>query len=322
MPDELAIDVSGLGKSFGAIHAVQGVDLQVPDGKIFGLIGPDGAGKTTTIRMLVGIMTPTSGGGKVLGHDLLKQAEQIKQDIGYMSQRFSLYADLTVAENIDYFSEIYSVPHSERKSREEQMMEFSRLGPFKDRLAGNLSGGMKQKLALACTLMHQPRLLFLDEPTTGVDPVSRRDFWKILYQLVAEGMTIFVSTPYMDEAERCSSIALMDRGRILEVDSPENLRKSLKTNILEVQAEPQREAWTALEKVPELQGVQVFGDRLHARAADARTGIEAIRKACSDAGINLEDVKQIEPGLEDVFVSIIESERGDKNDDACSKPSP
>ncbi len=309
MPEDFAIDVSGLAKSFGAIEAVQGIDLQVPRGGIFGLIGPDGAGKTTAIRMLVGIMTPTSGGGKVLGYDLVRQPEQIKQDIGYMSQRFSLYTDLTVAENLDYFSEIYSIPRSERKAREDRMMEFSRLGPFRDRLAGNLSGGMKQKLALACTLMHQPSLLFLDEPTTGVDPVSRRDFWKILYQLVAGGMTILVSTPYMDEAERCSQIALMDRGKILRVNTPDGLKQSLEGSMIEVQAEPQGKARDVLVEIPELGSVQVFGDRLHARASDAESAMARIRAACASAGIELAEVRKIEPGLEDVFVSIIEHER-------------
>jgi len=310
--EDLVINVSGLRRDFGSIRAVDGVSLQVRRGEIFGLLGPDGAGKTTTIRMLVGILEPTEGTGEVLGLDLTAGREQIKDRIGYMSQRFSLYGDLTVAENLDFFAEIYEVPHSERAERERRMLAFSRLEPFTQRLAQNLSGGMKQKLALACTLMHTPEVLFLDEPTTGVDPVSRRDFWKILYQLVAEGMTILVSTPYMDEAERCSRLALMDRGRLLRVDSPSALKATAGGTLLEVVASPQQQARDVLRTLPEAQEVQVFGDRLHVRAEDQQTASAAIRAALSAAEVRLESLRPVEAGLEDAFVSIIQQERGAK----------
>lgn len=312
MAEDLVINVSGLRRDFGAIRAVDGVSLQVRRGEIFGLLGPDGAGKTTAIRMLVGILEPTEGTGEVLGLDLTSGREQIKDRIGYMSQRFSLYGDLTVAENLDFFAEIYEVPHSERAERERRMLAFSRLEPFTQRLAQNLSGGMKQKLALACTLMHTPEVLFLDEPTTGVDPVSRRDFWKILYQLVAEGMTILVSTPYMDEAERCSRLALMDRGRLLRVDSPSALKATAGGTLLEVVASPQQQARDVLRALPEAQEVQVFGDRLHVRAEDQQTASAAIRTALSAAEVRLESLRPVEAGLEDAFVSIIQQERGAK----------
>lgn len=313
MTPQPAINVTGLVKDFGTLHAVRGLSLEVEHGEIFGLLGPDGAGKTTTMRMLVGIMDPTGGSGTVLGFDIISQREEIKRRIGYMSQRFSLYSDLSVAENLDYFSEIYEVPLAEKAERTDRMLEFSKLTAFKDRLAGNLSGGMKQKLALASTLMHKPEILFLDEPTTGVDPVSRRDFWKILYQLVADGMTIVVSTPYMDEAERCNRVAMMDNGRMLSLDTPANLKKSMKGALIEIVAEPQSAARKLLLTIDLLDNIQVFGSKLHATSINADAAIDEIKQALSASDIRLLNVKQIPPSLEDVFVTTIESSHGDKD---------
>ncbi len=309
MNSPLVIQIGGLSKQFGELRAVDGVDLQVSEGEIFGLLGPDGAGKTTTIRMLVGIMEPTTGSGSVLGWDLITQREEIKKQIGYMSQRFSLYGDLTVAENLDFFSEIYEVPVTERAEREQRMLDFSRLQPFVDRLAQDLSGGMKQKLALACTLMHTPSLLFLDEPTTGVDPVSRRDFWKILYQLVAEGMTIVLSTPYMDEAERCNRIAMMDNGKIVKIDTPAALKQSVTGSILDVYAEPQRAAQEILSGLSNVRSVQVFGGSLHVLCDDADSTKSQAVAALNAANIRVDDIRVLSAGLEDAFVSIIEQSR-------------
>ncbi|KAF0146874.1 MAG: ABC-type transport system ATPase component, partial [Ignavibacteria bacterium] len=201
---DTVIKINDLKKSYGSVLAVDGVNYNVNRGEMFGLVGPDGAGKTTTIRMLVGLLNPDSGYAKVLGYDLLSQKNLIKDEIGYLSQKFSLYGDLTIDENIEFFADIHGVKHFEE--RRDELLEFTRLTPFRDRLADKLSGGMKQKLALACTLIHKPKIIFLDEPTTGVDPVSRRDFWKILSNLLKEGITIFMSTPYLDEAERCNRV--------------------------------------------------------------------------------------------------------------------
>lgn len=227
MQPSAVIDVRGLTKDFGGLSAVDGLDLRVEQAEIFGLSGPDGAGKTTTLRMLAGVAAPTSGTGSVLGFDLFSQREDIKKRTGYVSQRFSLYEDLTAEENLDFFSEIYETPLNERADRKRRMLDFSRLLQFRTRLVRDLSGGMKQKLALACAMAHTPSILILDEPTAGVDPVSRRDFWRILYKLAAEGITIVASTAYTDEAARCSRVAVMDRGRILVIGTPAEIADHL-----------------------------------------------------------------------------------------------
>jgi ABC-2 type transport system ATP-binding protein len=220
-----AIKATSLTRKFGDITAVDRLDLQIEQGEIFGLVGPDGAGKTTTMRLLTGILEPTEGDAWVYDNHIVKQAEALKEDVGYMSQRFGLYEDLTVIENIDFYADIYLVPSKQRAARMERLFDFSGLGPFKKRLARNLSGGMKQKLGLVCALIHTPKVLFLDEPTNGVDPLSRRDFWRILYQLLKEKVTILFSTSYLDEAERCTRVGLMHRGRLLRCDVPAKIKE-------------------------------------------------------------------------------------------------
>lgn len=301
-----AVRTRGLRKQFGSLVAVQDLDLEVRRGEIYGLVGPDGAGKTTTIRMLCGVLEASAGEAEVAGFDVRRRPEEVKRRLGYMSQRFSLYGDLTVAENLLFFARLYHVPREERLRRERELLEFSRLGPFRSRLAQDLSGGMKQKLALACTLLHTPEVLFLDEPTTGVDPVSRRDFWRLLYSLLREGVTLFISTPYMDEAERCNRVAFMQQGRLLVSDSPDALKARMRGELFEIIVAPQRRAKETLAARPEVSGVQVFGDRLHAWTHEGSGGEPALRTALS--GLSLTSLRRIEPGLEDVFVSLVTGE--------------
>lgn len=299
------IRAHGLRKHFAQQIAVAGLDLEVQPGEIFGLVGPDGAGKTTAIRMLCGALAPTGGEAEVAGFNVRRQPEEVKRRIGYMPQRFSLYADLTVAENLLFFARIHHISREQRLRREAELLEFSRLGPFRDRLAGDLSGGMKQKLALACMLIHVPQVLFLDEPTTGVDPLSRRDFWKILYSLLREGVTLFVSTPYLDEAERCNRVALMAAGEVLVCDTPEALKGRMRGDLLEVVATPQRAAKEVIAQLDVTRGVQVFGDRLHLWVRQADRDASTILGALAKAGVAVTSHRQVPPGLEDVFVSLL-----------------
>jgi ABC-2 type transport system ATP-binding protein len=300
-----ALRTTGLRRVFGEVVAVDALDLEVAEGEIFGLVGPDGAGKTTTMRMLTGILDPSGGSATVAGFDVARDAEKLKDHVGYMSQRFGLYPDLTVMENIAFYADIYGVPHRGRADKIERLLGFSNLTPFKQRLAGNLSGGMKQKLGLACALIHTPRVLFLDEPTNGVDPVSRRDFWRILYQLVRERVTIFVSTAYLDEAERCNRIALLDRGRLLGVGTPDEVKRLMPGSLLEVRTSaPRRTAALLREKLPGV-GVGLFGDRVHVATRNGEGVAARVRELVDAAGLSLESVRPIEPSLEDVFVAVL-----------------
>jgi ABC-2 type transport system ATP-binding protein len=223
---EPMIETRDLTRRFGAVTAVDHLTLTVPRGEIFGLVGPDGAGKTTTVRMLCGLMDPTEGGARVAGHDVVRQSQAVKDQIGYMAQRFGLYTDLTVRENMDFYADLFGVVGAERDRLSAQLLRMTRMEPFTNRQAGRLSGGMKQKLALMCTLLHHPQILFLDEPTNGVDPVSRRDFWAILYQLLKDGITIFMTTAYLDEAERCNRVGLLHKGRLVRCETPEEMKRA------------------------------------------------------------------------------------------------
>ncbi len=294
-----------LTKYYKKVQAVRGIDLTVRRGEIFGLVGPDGAGKTTTIQMLVGILNPTSGHATVTGLDIVKDAAHLGERIGYMSEGFTLYGTLSVEENLNFFADLYSGPASEREARKERLLEFSRLAEFKGRRAEQLSGGMQKKLALAGALIHTPEVLFLDEPTTGVDPVSRRDFWRILYDFVAEGVTVFVSTPYMDEAERCTRVALMRGGEIIRADTPTGLKRTMRGVAVEIIAEPQVRAVEFLKRAEGVSQVQVLGERLHLLLDQDSDRIARLKEQMRSENIKVHDAREIVPSVEDVFIEAI-----------------
>mgnify|MGYP001140058409 CR=1 FL=1 len=300
-----AIETKNLNRNFGDLRALEGLNLTVASGEIFGLVGPDGAGKTTTMRLLTAIMDPSEGEAYILGQHTVREAEAIKEDIGYMSQRFGLYPDLTVLENIDFYADIYGVARRGRQKRIDELLSFSNLTPFKKRKAGNLSGGMKQKLGLVCALIHTPKVLFLDEPTNGVDPVSRRDFWRILYQLVKEGLTIFLTTAYLDEAERCTRVGLIHHGRLLTADTPGEVKKLMHGALLEVVSPKARQAMTMLRERIEAESVSLFGDRLHVVTKEPDKTQQQIESLFREEGFEMEAVRRIAPSLEDVFVSVL-----------------
>jgi ABC-2 type transport system ATP-binding protein len=277
----------------------------VSEGQIFGLVGPDGAGKTTTLRMLASLIEPTGGWARVAGHDVSKEPEAVKDSIGYMAQRFGLYGDLTVDENLAFYADLFGVPVPVRAALLPDLLRMTRMEPFRDRQAKKLSGGMKQKLALMCTLIHRPKILFLDEPTTGVDPLSRRDFWTILYQLVKDGITVLVTTAYLDEAERCDQVALMDRGKLIRCDAPAKLKRSLDTPSYEVSAADTRAIRHWLETLPSTISVEPFGNALHLFTtedpATIRTGLET-------QGLGPVEIREITPSLEDIFIALVRAQ--------------
>lgn len=305
--EDWMIEVEGLGRRYGQRVALSGLDLRIRRGEVFGLLGSDGAGKTTTLQMLAGILDPSEGRATVLGYDSVREAAQVTARIGYMSQSFSLYGRLTVDENLEFFAALHRVPEAVRVERKSRLLAFAHLERHRDRLARFLSGGMQKKLALCCALIHAPPLLILDEPTTGVDPVSRREFWNILYQALTEGTTIVVSTPYMDEAERCTRVALLHDGRLIACDVPGRLRADLPGKMYELIARPQRRALSVLQRALPQTAPYVFGERLHLRIPDGDGDESEWRAALAREDVQLETVRPISPSLEDVFVALLPS---------------
>jgi drug efflux transport system ATP-binding protein len=303
---EPALHLEKVVKRYGAVTALDGVSLDVEPGEMFGLIGPDGAGKTTTIRLLCGLLHPDGGAVRVLGKDPARDHGEITRSVGYLSQRFSLYGDLSIDENIAFFAEIHGV--RDFHARRTRLLELTQLVPFRSRLADQLSGGMRQKLALACTLVHEPRVILLDEPTTGVDPVSRREFWKLLAEFLHQGITILVSTPYLDEAERCHRIALLHEGRVLSLDRPDVLRRQLPGQMVELIVGEQTRAVPVITAIPDVADVHVFGERVHARL---RPGIDQdpVRLVAGELerkGFTVHGARVVPASLEDVFIARLE----------------
>ena len=305
---QCAIAVRGLEKRFNGRAAVQGLNLEVRAGEIFGLVGPDGAGKTTTLRMLAGILPADAGEMELAGVDVARHPERAKKFLSYMPQRFGLYEDLTVDENIHFYAELFGVRAAERAVREDQLLKAAGMQEFRTRRAGQLSGGMKQKLGLVCALIHHPRVVLLDEPTTGVDPVSRRDFWRILYELLAEGVAILLSTAYLDEAERCHRVALLHEGRLLFSDAPDALKKRMPEAIYSIESRDPRRVRVLLEGQKGISGMVVHGDALRVVVGDAQVGLDALQAQLKQAGASFGLIAQVEPTMEDLFVNAVMAE--------------
>ncbi|MFB3904179.1 MAG: ATP-binding cassette domain-containing protein [Acidobacteriota bacterium] len=301
------VHTEGLTRRFGDLVAVDGIDLRVAKGEIFGIVGPDGSGKTTTLRMLSGLINPTAGHATVAGYDVVSQTNQVKDRIGYMAQRFGLYTGLTVRENMDFYADLFGISAGDREALGKRLLHMTRMEPFGTRLAGQLSGGMKQKLGLMCTLLHRPEILFLDEPTNGVDPVSRRDFWTILYELVRDGLTVVVTTAYLDEAERCDRVALMHRGKIIQAGKPETLKRSLDEICYEVRTSDNRQAREALQPIGGVLSATPAGDSLHVFAGN-QAPRNVLEQVLTQAGLQVRQIEAIAPSLEDVFIALIEKE--------------
>ena len=304
------VDVYDLSKSFGGVTAVDGVSLSIATGEVYGLIGPDGAGKTTTFRLLVGALRLDGGGGRVAGYDLVKEINQARTQIGYLPQRFSLYGDLTVDENLRFFAEVNGIKSSDWQPRRDEMLKFVGLAEFARRRADQLSGGMKQKLGLATALIHKPRLLLLDEPTGGVDPVTRQDFWQLIGRAVAEeGVTVVVSTPYMDEASRCTRIGFLRDGRLLDEGKPQTIAHRLNGRILELSGSPRRQLHEIAAQDPDVEEVQAFGEKLHLRVrpGTAETVQQRLPAALSAAGVTIHLLRPITPSVEDAFIALLET---------------
>ena len=306
---EWAVEAEALCKCFGSFCAVDHVSFQVRRGEIFGFLGPNGAGKSTTIRILCGLLLPSAGRATVGGLDVMTQTETIRKRIGYMSQRFSLYDDLQVEENIDFFAGIYGVPRSQRPERKSFVLEMAGLADKRQAMTRDLAGGWKQRLALGCAIIHRPPILFLDEPTSGVDPVARRDFWRLIYDMAAEGTTVFVTTHYMEEAEYCHRLALMYRGKIIALGTPAELKSRRDLHaLLEVETADSSMALQALRGADGVVDVAVFGRALHVSVLDPTDTTPRIREILAQRGIEVRRLDAIEPSMEDVFVALIEQE--------------
>jgi ABC-2 type transport system ATP-binding protein len=299
------IETHALTRDFKRTRAVDSLDLAIPPGELFGLVGPDGAGKTTTLRLLAGLLDITSGSARVAGYDLAHQAEAIKSRIGYMAQQFSLYGELSVLENLSFFSELYDVEVTELQERTERLLAFAGLTEFKDRRAAHLSGGMQKKLALACTLIHHPEILLLDEPTTGVDPVSRREFWDILTDLYLEGTTVVVSTPYMDEADRCSRVGLMYAGRMVVCAEPQQIRAQIEGDLIEVRPHDWQVARALIETLPGVLEVQTYGDLLHVFVDSSSERLPEIEAALRERDLRYRGTRCVTARMEEAFISLI-----------------
>jgi ABC-2 type transport system ATP-binding protein len=305
------IETENLTRSFKDVVAVDQLSLQIGQGEIFGLVGPDGAGKTTIIRLLVAILDPDDGWARVDGFDTVREAEAIKQRIGYMAQQFNLYGDLSVWENLNFFADVFEMSGEERQERIERLLRFARLSAFRDRRAAHLSGGMQKKLALACTLIHTPRIIYLDEPTTGVDPVSRREFWDILTELHLEGITLVISTPYMDEAERCSRVGLLYKGRLIVCDRPEQVKKLVGGELIALWPSDLRRARPLIERLDGVIEVQTYGDQLRIFARDAGVVEAQIRHELKAADVDVRDMRQTPARMEEAFISLIQRQRAE-----------
>jgi ABC-2 type transport system ATP-binding protein len=302
-----AIVAEGLTKSFPGVRAVDALTIDVHPGEIFGLVGPDGAGKKTTLRMLAGIMPPDSGHATVAGYDVIRDPEGAKHSLSYMPQRFGLYEDLTVDENIRFYADLFGVRKTDRAKRSAELLEAAGMSEFRARMAGKLSGGMKQKLGLVCALIHRPKVILLDEPTTGVDPVSRRDFWRILYELVAEGVAILTSTAYLDEAERCHRVALMNQGKLLFCDTPANLKARMKKGVLSVTSAEPRPLRTLLEHADGISSLVLTGDGVHVVVDNAAKRIPEFEALLKNAHVAYDTIQQVAPTIEDLFVDAVTS---------------
>jgi len=297
-----AVAVRGLERRFGDVVALAGLDFEVMAGEMFGIVGPDGAGKTTLLRLLAGVLRPSGGDARVAGWSIAKEPEAVKHHAAYMAQRFGLYEDLTVRENIEFYADLYHVPREERPARMDRLFTFSQLGPFQDRLVGQLSGGMKQKASLSCALIHHPEILLLDEPTFGVDPISRRDLWLILHEMVADGVTVIVTTSYLDEAERCDRVALLHHGRALALGRPHELVRGYPGRMFAV-GRADRELRDRLRAMPGARQAYLFGEAVHVRFAE---GAEPDAGALESAGLRAGDLTPITPSLEDLFLALTE----------------